>query len=102
RIRVEGHTATLGSIEYGEDAMGDFSLVTIYSEQGNAGAHDDDPLGTIRIYGDKVTEEDITFKAHVFYGIDMLNTLEGISNEEYIQSRQDNYPDDDEDDNGLF
>ena len=101
RIRVEGHTATLGSIEYGEDELGTFSLVTIYSEQGNAGAHDDDPLGTIRVYGDKVTAEDITFKAHVFYGIDMLNTLEGISNEDYIRSRQDNYHDDD-DDNSLF
>ena len=57
----------------------------IYASQISAG--EENGL-RIRIYGDKVTEDDISFRANVFYGIDLLNSIEGISNADYIRARQ--------------
>jgi Ca2+-binding RTX toxin-like protein len=71
-IRITGHTATLTSIEYGTDEAGDFSLITFRSDQGASGAHDEDPLGTIKVYGDRVTAEDLTIDAGAYFGIDRL------------------------------
>lgn len=84
RIDIRGHTVEIASITYGEDTGGDFSLITLRSQQGDGGAagentatgaHDEDPLGTIKVYGDKVEEDDITLKANVFYGVDMLEDI---------------------------
>lgn len=78
KIVIRGHTAEIASITYGEDDGGDYSLIAVRSQQGDGGgAHDEDSLGTIKVYGDKVTEDDITVKAGVFDGIDELGEIEG-------------------------
>lgn len=76
QIRIEGHTATIRSISQGEDEGGTFTLITIFSDQGGAGAHDGDDLGTLKVYGDAVTEDDIVVKAGVFYGVDRLDRVD--------------------------
>jgi Ca2+-binding RTX toxin-like protein len=71
RIQIRGHTAEVAGIEYGEDEGGDFSLISLRSQQGDGGgAHDEDPLGSIKVYGDKVTAEDLSVSSRVFDGID--------------------------------
>ena len=81
QIRVEGHTASLESIEYGSDERGDYSLIVLSSDQGaNGGAHDGDWLGTIKVYGDQVTAEDVAIKARVFYGVDRLEAANANDN----------------------
>ncbi|MEM9430977.1 MAG: calcium-binding protein [Pseudomonadota bacterium] len=73
KIVIDGHTATLVSITYGEDEGGSYSLISLQSQQGaNGGAHDEDDLGTIKVYGDEVTEDDLEINAGVFNGIDEL------------------------------
>ncbi len=80
-IAIVGHTVQIASITYGEDENGTYSLITVISQQGDGGAggantangaHDEDPLGQIKVYGDQVTEDDITVNAGVFYGVDQL------------------------------
>lgn len=73
RIEVAGHTLTLDYIEY-KDLNGDGkdeTIIAYKSNQGNGGAHDQDKLGTITVYGDKVTAADITQipSMTVFYGV---------------------------------
>ncbi len=76
KIDIRGHTVEIASITYGEDAGGDYSLIALRSQQGDGGgAHDEDLLGTIKVYGDKVTEDDIKVKANVFYGVDQLEDI---------------------------
>lgn len=76
KIEIRGHTVEIASITYDEDDQGDYSLITLRSQQGdNGGAHDEDSLGTIKVYGDKVTADDINLKANVFYGIDQLDII---------------------------
>ncbi len=84
RIDIRGHTVEIAEIKYGEDEGGDYSEIVLRSQQGNGGAagentatgaHDEDPLGCIKVYGDKVTEDDIKLKANVFYGIDQLDKI---------------------------
>ena len=77
-IVIEGHTVTY-TIEYFDtvsaadtDDEVDYSVITLISQQGAAGAHDEDFLGTITVYGDLVEDEDIHLHDHVYYGIDML------------------------------
>ena len=66
KIDIRGHTVEIASLTYGEDEAGDYSLITLRSQQGaGGGAHDEDPLGTIKVYGDRVEESDITVKAKV-------------------------------------
>lgn len=77
-IMIEGHTVaytiehldTVSAADTDEDA--DYTVITLYSQQGDAGAHDEDALGTITVYGDLVDEDDIHLHDHVYYGIDML------------------------------
>ena len=73
RIVIEGHTTQIRSIEHKDstgDGILDHTVITLYSEQGkNGGAHNQDLLGTITIYGDLVTEEDIEHTAAPAYGI---------------------------------
>jgi Ca2+-binding RTX toxin-like protein len=77
-IMIEGHTVTY-SIEYRDtvsdadtDTDVDYTVITLRSDQGAAGAHDEDILGTITVYGDLVDEDDIHLHDHVYYGINML------------------------------
>lgn len=79
KIDIRGHTVEIASLTYGEDDGGDYSLITLRSQQGDGGgAHDEDPLGTIKVYGDRVEESDITVKAKVFYGIDQLDEIAAL------------------------
>lgn len=72
RLVIEGHTTKIWSIEYGDaddNGVLDHSIIQLYSEQGNAGAHNKDKLGTITVYGDLVTEADIETTSQPAYGI---------------------------------
>jgi len=77
-IVIEGHTVDIDVTQVDEDEDGerDYSLITLTSNQGgNGGAHDGDALGTVKVYGDEVTEDDIAVDRMVFYGED---TFEGL------------------------
>ncbi len=90
QIVIRGHTVEIAGITYGEDEGGSYSLITVISQQGNGGAggantetgaHDEDPLGTIKVYGDKVTEDDIKVQAAgVFDGVDQLAVADKLAN----------------------
>lgn len=96
KIDIRGHTVEIASITYGADDGGDFSLIALRSQQGDGGAggentatgaHDEDPLGTIKVYGDQVTTDDIYLRANVFYGVDQLDKIaaaeaEGLADNE--------------------
>ncbi|MEM1049743.1 MAG: LamG domain-containing protein [Pseudomonadota bacterium] len=73
RIIIEGHTTEIASVTHGDengDGVIDHSLITLYSDQGNGGgAHNDDWLGTIKVFGDLITEADIEQTAQPAYGI---------------------------------
>ncbi|MEM7059521.1 MAG: LamG-like jellyroll fold domain-containing protein [Pseudomonadota bacterium] len=72
QIAVIGHTATVHTIEYRDlDGDGDDeSIVTVLSKQhGGGGAHTQDYLGQIIVFGDIVYEEDIITNSNVTYGI---------------------------------
>ena len=73
RIVIEGHTTEILSITYGDangDGVMDNSVIALYSDQGSGGgAHNDDRLGTITVYGDLVKESDIEQSAAPTYGI---------------------------------
>jgi Ca2+-binding RTX toxin-like protein len=70
KIEIAAHTAEVKSIEH-KDLNNDGrldSLITVISQQGNAGAHDEDLLGTITVFGDLVEKADIAVDAGVTYG----------------------------------
>ncbi|MDJ0894329.1 MAG: Ig-like domain-containing protein [Alphaproteobacteria bacterium] len=70
RIVLYGHTVDpqfeLSDIN-GDGAFE--TVIRVYSNQANGGAHDDDYLGTIVVFGDEVTEDDIEIKANSTYGV---------------------------------
>ncbi|MCR9074379.1 MAG: hypothetical protein NXI18_22280, partial [Alphaproteobacteria bacterium] len=72
-ILIEGHTTKIRSISYGDtngDGIVDHSLISLYSDQGSGGgAHNNDDLGTITVYGDLITLSDISTTAKPAYGI---------------------------------
>lgn len=81
KLTLRGHTVEIADITYGEDEGGDFSLISIRSQQGaGGGAHDEDDLGTLKVYGDKVTEDDIEVKKKVFDGVDAFDGIDGLPN----------------------
>ena len=73
RLVIEGHTTEIASITYGDadnDGVMDHSVISLYSDQGsNGGAHNDDRLGTITVYGDLVKLSDIEHTSQPAYGI---------------------------------
>lgn len=73
RILIEGHTTQIAEVTYGDankDGVVDHSIISLYSDQGNGGgAHNDDLLGTVTVYGDLVMESDIEQTAAPAYGI---------------------------------
>ncbi|MEM7427089.1 MAG: calcium-binding protein, partial [Pseudomonadota bacterium] len=88
KIIIRGHTVEVAEITYGDDEGGSFSLIRIISQQGDGGAggantatgaHDEDELGTIKVYGDKVELDDLTVKANVFDGIDQLEQVDELA-----------------------
>jgi Ca2+-binding RTX toxin-like protein len=70
RIQVYGHTTT-PEISYADvDGDGDEeSIIKIYSNQANGGAHDDDFLGQVIVHGDRVKIGDLEQKAMETYGV---------------------------------
>lgn len=71
KIEISAHTAEVQSIEYKDsngDGSNDYSVITVISQQGDAGAHDEDLLGTITVYGNLVKASDITTDANSVYG----------------------------------
>src|SRR3954469_7159363 len=71
KIEISAHTAEVKSIEHLDsngDGRADYSLITVISQQGAAGAHDEDLLGTITVYGNLVKASDITVDAMSVYG----------------------------------
>ncbi|WP_428526312.1 LamG-like jellyroll fold domain-containing protein [Roseibium sp.] len=73
RILIEGHTTKIRSISYGDansDGVMDHSVIRLYSDQGRGGgAHNQDDLGTITVYGDLVKLTDISTTSKPAYGI---------------------------------
>ncbi len=73
RLVIEGHTTKIRSITYSDsdgDGMMDRSVIALYSEQGrNGGAHNQDKLGTVTVYGDLVKMSDIETTSAPAYGI---------------------------------
>jgi Ca2+-binding RTX toxin-like protein len=71
KIEISAHTAEVKSIQHLDsngDGRADYSLITVISQQGNAGAHDEDLLGTIKVYGNLVRASDITVDNMSVYG----------------------------------
>lgn len=88
KIKVVGHTIGIGEIIY-EDTDGDGdleSIIVLVSDQGgnNAGAHDQDIVGTITVHGDLVTADDVQTNPGSHVGVvkfasqwqDYIDTLE--------------------------
>lgn len=73
KIIVEGHTTEILDVTHhdsNDDGVVDYSVIQLYSDQGNGGgAHNHDLLGTISVYGDLVTVNDIQSDAAPAYGI---------------------------------
>ncbi|MEM6474303.1 MAG: LamG-like jellyroll fold domain-containing protein, partial [Planctomycetota bacterium] len=72
RIEVVGHTVDvyeLVHLDSDDDGVLDASRLYVQSNQGNAGAHNRDQLGTITVYGDLVRWDDVLVDAGPAYGI---------------------------------
>lgn len=70
-LRIEGHTTKVYRIEY-TDANLDGNLDTVlhlWSDQGNAGAHNKDLLGTITVLDNLLDRDDFTMNHHANHGI---------------------------------
>jgi hypothetical protein len=78
KIEISAHTAEVKSIEYKDsngDGRNDYSVITVISQQGNAGAHDEDLLGTITVYGNLVRQSDINVTQTVYGAYESVDTL---------------------------
>lgn len=82
-ISIIGHTVNIEvthlPIDMDEDGFNDniMSVITAYSQQGNGGAHDEDIVGYVVVFGDLVEEEDVITDAGVHYGIvDTIDELQ--------------------------
>ncbi|WP_324293472.1 LamG-like jellyroll fold domain-containing protein, partial [Moorena producens] len=72
KIEVVGHTVDVYKLEHVDidgDGVLDTSILHVQSNQGNAGAHNKDQLGTITVFGDLVVESDYLVDAGPAYGI---------------------------------
>ncbi len=72
KIQIAGHTVEVSEIEYldlNDDGIIDKSIIHLISNQGaNGGAHNQDELGSITVYGDLVEASDLRVNAGVFFG----------------------------------
>jgi Ca2+-binding RTX toxin-like protein len=78
KIEISAHTAEVQSIVHKDsngDGKNDYSVITVISQQGNAGAHDEDLLGTITVYGNLVKQSDITVTQTVYGAYESVDTL---------------------------
>ena len=68
KIKILGHTVQVKEIKNLDNGNG--SIIHLISNQGgNGGAHDQDELGTITVYGDIVEQSDLTVRAGVTFGV---------------------------------
>jgi len=63
-----GKVKSIEHLDSNGDGRADYSLITVISQQGAAGAHDEDLLGTITVYGNLVKASDIKVDAMSVYG----------------------------------
>jgi Ca2+-binding RTX toxin-like protein len=78
KIEISAHTAEVKSIEHKDsngDGRNDYSVITVISQQGNAGAHDEDLLGTITVYCNLVKQSDITVTQTVYGAYEKVDSL---------------------------
>ena len=78
KIEISAHTAEVKSIEHKDsngDGRNDYSVITVISQQGNAGAHDEDLLGTITVYGNLVKQSDIAVTQTVYGAYEKVDSL---------------------------
>ena len=69
QIVIEGHTAAfvIRHRDLNGDGIGE-SIIHLYSDQGGAGAHNGDQLGSITVYGDRVEANDICLDNMAHHG----------------------------------
>jgi Ca2+-binding RTX toxin-like protein len=78
KIEISAHTAEVKSIQHKDsngDGKNDYSVITVISQQGNAGAHDEDLLGTITVYGNLVKASDIATSQTVYGAYEKVDSL---------------------------
>jgi Ca2+-binding RTX toxin-like protein len=78
KIEISAHTAEVKSIEHLDsngDGRADYSLITVISQQGASGAHDEDLLGTITVYGNLVKASDIKTDQTVYGAYEKVGEL---------------------------
>ena len=78
KIEISAHTAEVQSIVHKDsngDGKNDYSVITVISQQGNAGAHDEDLLGTITVYGNLVKQSDIAVTQTVYGAYEKVDSL---------------------------
>src|SRR3954469_2324903 len=80
KIEISAHTGEVQSIQHLDsngDGRNDYSVITVISQQGNAGAHDEDLLGTITVYGNLVKQSDIAVTQTVYGACEKVGELNG-------------------------
>jgi hypothetical protein len=78
KIEISAHTGEVKSIEHLDsngDGRADYSLITVISQQGASGAHDEDLLGTITVYGNLVKASDIKTDQTVYGAYEKVGEL---------------------------
>lgn len=73
RIQIVGYSVAVLHLHYGDadhDGIDDFTLIQLVSRQARGGAHDGDHLGTIGVFGDLLTMEDILLSGAVLGAYD--------------------------------
>ncbi len=78
KIEISAHTGEVQSIVHKDsngDGRNDYSVITVISQQGNAGAHDEDLLGTITVYGNLVKQSDIVTDQTVYGAYEKVDLL---------------------------
>src|SRR6185312_13696259 len=80
KIEISAHTGEVQSIVHKDsngDGRNDYSVITVISQQGDAGAHDEDLLGTITVYGNLVKQSDINVTQTVYGAYEKVGELNG-------------------------
>src|SRR4029079_18032942 len=78
KIEISAHTADVKSLQHKDsngDGRNDYSVITVISQQGDAGAHDEDLLGTISLYGTLVSEADVVSDETVYGACERVDSL---------------------------
>ena len=78
KIEISAHTGEVQSIVHKDsngDGRNDYSVITVISQQGDAGAHDEDLLGTITVYGNLVRASDIVTDQTVYGAYEKVDSL---------------------------